>query len=311
MWPGQAGDILDPAGGFKARPVADPPERGRDMGMIPGIIIGLAVLAAVVLFYGASRWQRATRRMRGDLEAGRHAAGTYRVDQLVGLPAPVQKYFQTVLRDGQPVIAAVHLEQTGAFNMGGSRDRWRPFTATQRVVTKRPGFDWDARIRMAPGVTVHVRDAYVAGEGILKASLFGLVPLADRQGGEEMAQGELMRFFAEAAWYPTALLPSQGVEWETVDDSSAKATLRDGDILLTLLFRFDERGLIESVQAQARGRALGREVIPTPWEGRFSHYELLDGMLIPRSGEVAWLLPEGRKTYWRGDVEKIKYEFAG
>ena len=39
----------------------------------------------------------------------------------------------------------------------------------------------------------------------------------------EVAQGELMRFFAEAAWYPTALLPSQGVRWQAVDDTSARA----------------------------------------------------------------------------------------
>ena len=77
------------------------------MGMIPGIIIGLAVLAAVVLFYGASRWQRATRRMRGDLEAGRHAAGTYRVDQLVPAGASVntsKPSFGTVSPSSPPSI---------------------------------------------------------------------------------------------------------------------------------------------------------------------------------------------------------------
>lgn len=47
---------------------------------------------------------------------------------------------------------------------------------------------------------------------------------ADLRGAlGEVAQGELMRFFAEAAWYPTALLPSQGVRWQAVDDTSARA----------------------------------------------------------------------------------------
>ena len=40
-----------------------------------------------------------------------------------------------------------------------------------------------------------------------------------------MAEGELMRFLAEAAWYPTALLPSQGVRWQGADERSAFATL--------------------------------------------------------------------------------------
>jgi hypothetical protein len=96
-----------------------------------------------------------------------------------------------------------------------------------------------------------------------------------------------MRFLAEAAWYPTALLPSQGVQWEDVDDSSAEATLQDGETTATLLFRFREDGLIESVRAEGRGRTVGGTVVPTPWEGRWSHYALHDGMRIPLEGEVS------------------------
>lgn len=41
----------------------------------------------------------------------------------------------------------------------------------------------------------------------------------------DLAEGEFMRFFAEAAWYPTALLPSQGVRWQAVDAHTASARL--------------------------------------------------------------------------------------
>jgi hypothetical protein len=33
-------------------------------------------------------------------------------------------------------------------------------------------------------------------------------------------------------------------------------------------------------------------------------------MRMPLDGEVAWLLPEGAKAYWRGRVIEILYEFA-
>jgi hypothetical protein len=163
---------------------------------------------------------------------------------------------------------------------------------------------------MMPGLTVRAYDAYVAGEGILHASLFGVVSLVNLRGTPEMAQGELMRFFAEAPWYPTALLPSQGVQWEAVDDTSAKATLKDSATTLTMLFRFNENGLIESVRAEARGRTVSGAVIPTPWEGQWSNYELRDGMRIPIEGEVAWMLPEGPKPYWRGRITNVIYEWA-
>ena len=97
-----------------------------------------------------------------------------------------------------------------------------------RFVTRRPGFVWDGRVAVVPGIAVHVHDAYIAGVGILKPSVLGLYPLADLRGEGEIARGELIRYFAEAAWYPTALLPSQGVHWEAVNNRSAKAILTDG-----------------------------------------------------------------------------------
>ena len=208
------------------------------------------------------------------------------------------------------MIEAVSVDHTGTFNMSESGEQWKPFTSTQRVITQRPGFDWEARIKMMPGLTARVHDAYIAGEGILHASLFGLVPVVNLRGTPEVAKGELIRFFAEAAWYPTALLPGQGVRWEEVDDASAKATLRDGEITLTMLFRFNEKNLIESVRAEARGRTVGGKVIPTPWEGRWKRYERRDGMHIPLEGEAAWMLPEGPKPYWRGRIVSLTYEFV-
>ncbi len=277
------------------------------------LVAGVLVAAAfVVAGYGASRWAQGTRALLVRLEATRVASPVRVFDatELDGQPPPVQRYFRAVLKDGQPIVAAASVEHRGSFNMSTSGEQWKSFASTQRVVTQRPGFVWDARIAMLPGLVVHVHDAYVAGEGILHAAILGLFTLADLRGGEAVAEGELMRFLAEAAWYPTALLPSQGVQWEPVDDRSARATLVDGPLGLTLLFRFNDEGLVESVRAEARGRTVGGRVVMTPWQGRWSDYRDHGGMRVPFSGEVAWLLPEGAKPYWRGTITAMSYEFA-
>ncbi|CAN5633949.1 hypothetical protein BH23PSE2_BH23PSE2_12890 [soil metagenome] len=95
---------------------------------------------------------------------------------------------------------------------------------------------------MLLGIAAHVHDSYIAGMGTLHAAILGLFTVAQVQGDGEIARGELMRYFAEMAWYPTALLPSQGVRWAAVDNHSANATLVDGPISLTLMFKFDEAG---------------------------------------------------------------------
>ena len=129
-------------------------------------------------------------------------------------------------------------------------------------------------------------------------------------GTPEMAQGELLRFFAEAVWYPTALLPSQGVQWRPIDERSASATLSDGNVAATMTFSFHEDGLIDTVRAEARGRVVGGKSSTAPWQGRFWSYALRDGVRIPLEGEVAWMLPEGAQTYWRGKVTAVSHEFA-
>ena len=281
--------------------------------MIPLIItLGVTVIVTVALLYGSRRWESSTAEMHAKLEAELRTVGrkTYTADELIGLPVPVQKYFRAVLTDGQPIVSAVHVELSGIINMSATGEKWKRFTSTQQVITQRPGFDWEGRIEMMPGLTARVHDAYIAGEGILHATLFGLVSLAHLRGTPEIAQGELMRFLAEAAWYPTALLPSQRVQWKAVDGFSAKATLKDGETELTLLFRFDENGLIQSAYADARGRTVAGVAIPTPWEVRWSNYQMRDGMDIPTEGEVAWLLPEGRQPYFRGRITSLSYEFA-
>uniref|UniRef100_A0A831U1W7 Uncharacterized protein n=1 Tax=Geobacter metallireducens TaxID=28232 RepID=A0A831U1W7_GEOME len=278
--------------------------------IIAGLLIVAAMAAAAV--YGALGWADGTRQLRVRLENARMPITPEVVNfrELEGLPEPVQQYFRTVLKEGQPMVTGVRLRHQGTFNMGETTDQWRPFTSDQRVITRRPGFDWDGRVKMMPGLTVRVHDAYVAGEGILYAALHGLIPLVDLKGAGDVAEGELMRFFAEAAWYPTALLPSQGVRWEGLDARSARATLTDGAVTLTMLFSFNDSGVIETVRAEARGRTVGKNVIPTPWQGRFWNYTERGGMQVPLEGEVAWLLTEGAKPYWRGCITAIEHEFA-
>ena len=122
---------------------------------------------------------------------------------------------------------------------------------------------------MAPGLNAFVHDAYVAGEGALHAEFLGLVTLADMRGTPELAQGELLRYLAEAMWYPTALLPSQGVNWTPIDETSARATLTDRATTVSLDFHFGPDGLIESSNAVARpryGRRCGRQrALEWPW----------------------------------------------
>jgi hypothetical protein len=269
------------------------------------IIVSLGTAA----IYGSYRWQLATDNLRAKLINGRREIQPKIYDQkeISGEPAPVQRFFRTVLKDGQAIVSTVKLSQQGDFSLNEMKDKWSPFTATQLFIAQRLGFDWDARIQMAPMLDAFVHDTYLLGEGNLHASLLGLFTVAKMQNTPELNQGELLRFLAEAVWYPTALLPSQGVVWEAINDTSARGTLTDGATTVSLVFQFNAEGVISTIRAEARYRD---KLTAMPWVGQFGEYSVRNEMLIPLYGEVGWEHPEGIRLYFKGRITEINYEFA-
>lgn len=287
-------------------------------GMAPGIVIIPIVIVLMVIalkWAGAAGWAGQTRELRRQMVSLSGTATKTRIDshQLQHLPGPVEKYFRAVLVDGRKPVSIARFTHTGTINMADEKtgqDRWKHFRSRQLVTTTTPGFDWDARVALVPGFNVMVRDAFVAGEGILKASLLGLVPVASVRDRNELAAGELMRFLAEAAWYPTVLLPSisPAFRWEAMDGRSARGHFTHGAHSISMIWNFDRSGLIESVQADHRGRMVDGRLIPTPWIGRFWNYRLVDGMRIPLDAEVSWIIDGTPRPYWRGHLLTIDWD---
>ncbi|WP_460676587.1 DUF6920 family protein [Hymenobacter coalescens] len=258
------------------------------------VVAGLAGAAAVCAAY----WNRSTARAVAQLRAAPGPAATYSPEQLSGLPAPVARYLHFALTPGQPLIRSARVQEKGEFRTGPARP-WSPFTAEHHVRTGPPGFVWDASIRMLPVLPVRIRDSYLAGVGAMQGRWAGLVPVVDERGRPELNAGALMRYLAEAPWYPTALLPGQGVVWSALDERSALATLTDGATTVALEFHFGPQGEVTRVYTPSRFRDVNGRGVPTPWGGSFRDYARIGGMTLPQEGEVSWFLPEGKFTYWR------------
>lgn len=269
---------------------------------------GVAGSATAAIGAGTLLWNRATAKDVERLARG-GTAGTCSRDRFAGLPAPVARYFEFALTPGQPLLRTARIEHAGEFR--GSLDApWSPFTSVQHAAVDPPGFVWDAKIRMFPLPAVRVRDSYLEGTGSMQASVAGVIPVVNAWGRTDLASGALHRYLAESVWLPTALLPGGGLIWEPIDGNSARATLTDSGVTVSLDFRFSDKGEIVSVYTPARYRDVNGKGVPTPWEGHFRRYERMDGMMVPREGEVAWTLPEGRLPYWRGRVVKAEYDMT-
>jgi hypothetical protein len=135
------------------------------------VVLAVVVAASLAFLYGTTSWAGKADLLRMRLEEAREPVRVGRFDEreLTGLPAPVQRYFRTALTPGQPMILSARFRHRGEFNMGDAEPNWKPFRSRQFVVVRRPGFVWEARIAVWPGLQAHVHDAYVAGVGMLPA----------------------------------------------------------------------------------------------------------------------------------------------
>ena len=164
-------------------------------------ILAILLLVPVVLFLWGPRRENAraaedAARLRSrqiDL-SGR----TYREAQISALPAPVQRYFRNVLKDGQPYVSAVTLTHDGQFKTGLDKE-WIDIEGQQLFIADEPGFLWRGKTSL-----FSVRDMYVAGEGRIVVSLFSLFDVVDGRG-EAYDQGELLR------WLRILPLPPDGM----------------------------------------------------------------------------------------------------
>jgi hypothetical protein len=274
------------------------------------VVLALLILTIIVVGAAAAAgWKRNTAKVVQQLLASSrpHTASASIGAELASLPLPVQRYLRAALGVKPITVRLARIEQVGEFLLRPAPNGWRRFTAIHRAVTAPAGFVWDANIRMAPGVTVRVRDAFVDGVGSMHASIAGLRRVAHAAGTPEMATGALLRYLAEAVWFPTALLPSAGVRWAAIDETSARATLSSDGTTVSLDFFFGPDGMVERVYTAARAREVAGRFEATPWQGRFSRYEEHAGLLVPMEGEVEWVFAEGPQPYWRGRLTNITY----
>ncbi len=183
-------------------------------------------------------------------------------------------------------------------------DSWRPLQAEQLIAIGHSAFVWFARGRIGSPLNTQVVDAYLDGHGILEARLLGSLPVA-RFAGPEIARAELIRYLAELAWAPEAMIYNRGLHWRELDASAVEVSAQsEGGTARVRLF-FEDGDLIRA-EAAGRPRIEGRSTVSRPWIGRFSDYRILNGRRIPLQAEVGWVLDDGFFAAWRGEVSAVE-----
>ena len=215
------------------------------------------------------------------------------------LPREVRDLAVRLGATGSPSLSAVTLTQSGAMRDQPTARAAR-FSARQTINLRRPEFEW--RASTGPLGCISVVDA-LKGEGAnLKIRLFHALRIANMKGGAALAKGEFMRYLAELAWAPDAILANASLSWSVIDDQTFRVSAGLEGAHAEIELRLDERGRIFSIVADDRPREEGTGFVERPWHGRFFDYREHQERWLPFGGEVGWVLNGETFITWQGKI---------
>ncbi|HEX6225770.1 MAG TPA: DUF6544 family protein [Chryseolinea sp.] len=267
--------------------------------------INLVVVIAAILAYHNQKFNNLVRNdVRLLLTSQIAEPRTLITQQSLGiLPPIVQRWLANSNVVGKEKIHTVHLTQKGRMkNKPGGR--WMSMNAEQVITCHTPGFVWNAVIDAGYFLRLTGRDKYMDGKGNMLIKAQGLVTIAD-SGGDETDQGAMMRYLAEIIWLPTAAL-SNYIQWEHVNDTTARATMSFANKTVDGLFLFDHNGDITGFEGRRYANFDGHFSLET-WAIRVIGHREFAGFRIADKCEVTWKLNRGDFTWLQLEVTDIIY----
>jgi hypothetical protein len=222
---------------------------------------------------------------------------SFHKNQLDSLPEPVQRYFNHILKEGQPYISYARIKHNGQFKTGLDKG-WINITGEQYATTEKPGFIWKGTTAMFVA-----RDMYISDKGRLIATLFSLYNVVDAKG-DKYNEGELLRWLGESILYPTNFLPSERLQWFPIDSNTAKLTFEYNGLSLFFKITFNEIGEITEMETK---RYMGEDNLET-WVIKAANYKEWNKVIIPTAFDVIWRLDKGDFSYAKFNITEVEYD---
>ena len=221
-------------------------------------------------------------------------------------PEPVARYVSWALGENQNPVDCVHVRYTGRIRYGRT-GRWMKMNGEALFSLATPAFTWHAKIAYTPGTWIEAFDYYVHHEAGMNFNLFSFLPLNNAHTGG-IRGSSLFRYLACMPLFPMIHRSSDFISWETVDDSTAKASIRDADLSVEAIARFDARGWIRSITTCQNVHPETGRPLPGLFSSRFSGYAEVGGYRIPIQIASELILPDGEYVCAEYSITAVKYD---
>ncbi|WP_316861607.1 DUF6920 family protein [uncultured Cohaesibacter sp.] len=270
------------------------------------LLILLVPVAGLLLYVGWGMWQTNSELASyKDKVRERSAFPAVTSTAMDALPEPVKRYFAYTLPEGTENLPGYVLTKA----MGDFR---RPLTeafqktgAEQIISTTRPDFVFHANTPILGPIWATAYDSFVDGEMDMRAKLMSAATLLHFTNDPQLDKLSLGRWLLEASSWPPALLPSERVTWEAIDDKTARARVSDYGLSASMIATFDETGALTEMLAEEDGD------LTTPYHGPGEHvsrsnYQMNGKVRMPMSLVISRAAQGKVYPFWKATVTDIE-----
>ncbi len=270
------------------------------------VLAGLILLLLTIVKYFSFSFKNRIRQEQLELfdKSENLAKRNVSVDDISNLPLIVQKWLTNNGVVGSPFISNVYLTQELHLKLKPEQGDWNKGVAEQYFTIQPPAFNWNLNTQMNPLLRIVGQDKFENGKGEMLIKLLSLIKVADVKDDEKVNQATLQRYLAEMVWFPSAAL-SNYIHWESLNDNSARATMKYNGTEGAGIFHFDENGHFQKFEAMRFKDAKDKE--PTKWTVIASKLEKQNGIIIPTECEAKWSLDNKEWTWLKLKIKDISY----
>ena len=226
------------------------------------------------------------------------------------LPEPVRRYIRLAGAIDRP--GARHFRAVWQGRIRATADEpWMPFTAEQHNFPGEPARFFHMKARRS-GLPVAVYHAFSNGSASMRVRLLGLFALVDRRG-PDLDRAEAVTLLNDLCVMAPGALCDAAIEWDPVDDRSARARYTVGPNTVSATLHFDEAGELRDFVSDDRLIASpdGRELTPCRWSTPLADYREFGPHRAAARGEGRWHPPEGEFVYLELDLLELDHDGDG
>lgn len=275
------------------------------------ILAGLLVILVILVFMSQGMGREYRKSVKRYLELNdEKKEGVLTLDDIRHLPEPVQKYLMYVGVIGKEKVNNFKLSADCKMQMNGSgwvKGSFEQYNFYGGHLARL----FYMRLDMFGFPSVRGLHSYTDEKASFLVKVLGLVPVVDVKG-EEMRISDTATLFNDMCLFAPAALIDPRIQWESVNDYTAKAVFETNYCTISALLFFNEQGELVNFTTEDRYDVKGDgSSKKLKWSTPVKGYKEINGLKLASEVEAIWDYPEGPHCYLKmTDLRSIEYNIC-